>query len=55
MKTKQSKLHELHEKIEKGLDLSFKKLILLKKRNNGVFAFSKNGQIVEVKAKDLEH
>lgn len=54
MKNKNNILQELHEKIKKGLDLSFKKLLLHKKKNDGVFVFSENGKIVKVRAIDLK-
>ena len=44
----------LRDKIRKGLDLAFERLVAEKKRNNGVFVFSENGKIVEVKAKDFK-
>jgi len=54
MKNNEFTLDELHEKIRLGLDLAFKKLVAEKKKNNGVFVFSKNGKIVEVKAVDFK-
>jgi len=45
---------EIREKIRKGLDLTFKKLVAYKKKNNGVFIFSENGKIVTIKAKDIK-
>jgi len=54
MKNKEWTLDELHEKIRQGLDLAFKKLVAEKKKNNGVFVFSKNGKIVKVKAVDFK-
>ncbi len=54
MKNKEWTLDELHEKIKQGLDLTFKKLLAEKRRNNEVFVFSKNGKIVEVKAVDYK-
>ena len=47
-------LDELHDKIKKGLDIAFKKLVAEKKRNNEVFVFSKNGKIVEIRAVDYK-
>ncbi len=44
----------LRDKIKQGLDLTFKKLLAEKRRNNEVFVFSKNGKIVEVKAVDYK-
>lgn len=54
MKHREFTLDELHEKIRQGLDLAFKKLVAEKKKNNGVFVFSKDGRIVEVKAVDFK-
>jgi hypothetical protein len=45
---------EIREKIRKGLDLTFKKLVAYKQKNNGVFVFSENGKIITVKAKDIK-
>lgn len=45
---------ELLEKIKKGLDLTFKKLVKAKRQTGGVFVFSENGIIKKVKAEDLE-
>jgi hypothetical protein len=45
---------EIREKIRKGLDLTFKKLVAYKKKNDGVFVFSENGKIITVKAKDIK-
>ncbi len=53
MRNRELTLDELHEKIRIGLDLTFKKLVAEKRRNNGVFVFSKNGKIIEVKAVDF--
>ncbi len=40
-------------KLKKGLDLSFKKLLETKKKNDGVLVFSRNGKIVKIKARDF--
>jgi hypothetical protein len=45
---------ELKEKILKGLDLTFKKLVKAKRQTGGVFVFSENGIIKKVKAEDIE-
>lgn len=45
---------ELLEKIKQGLDLTFKKLVKEKRKNDGVFVFCENGIIKEVKAKDIK-
>ena len=44
---------ELRDKILKGITLAFEKLIETKKKTNSEFAFSKDGQIYFIKAKDL--
>ncbi|WP_316765359.1 hypothetical protein [Pedobacter frigiditerrae] len=47
-------LQLLHQKISEGMDLTFKKLVAYKKKNDGVFVFSENGKIIKVKAKDIK-
>ncbi|MCZ4223547.1 hypothetical protein [Pedobacter rhodius] len=47
-------LEILHEKISKGMELTFKKLVAYKKKNDGVFIFSDHGKIVQVNAKDIK-
>ncbi|MEP7108065.1 MAG: hypothetical protein ABI760_08780 [Ferruginibacter sp.] len=44
---------EISEKIRKGLDLSFKKLVLQKSLIDGILVFSKDDKIIKVKATDL--
>ena len=44
---------EIREKIRKGLDLSFKKLVQQKTITGGMLAFSSDGKIRKVKAADL--
>lgn len=44
---------ELKEKILKGLDLSFKKLVKAKRQTDGTFVFSENGIIKKIKARDM--
>ncbi len=43
----------LKSKLKKGLDLSFKKMLEAKKKNDGVLVFSRNGKIVKIKARDF--
>lgn len=45
---------ELREKILKGIDLAIEKIILKKQKEDGEFVFSKNGEIIIIKANDLE-
>jgi hypothetical protein len=44
---------EIREKIITGLELSFKKLVLAKSKEDKELIFFRNGAIVKVKAKDL--
>jgi hypothetical protein len=44
---------ELREKIVKGIELAFEKLIITKQKNDGEFVFSKEGKIVVIKASEL--
>ena len=53
MSNAEKDLIDLKNKIDKGLKLSFQKLLKEKKANNGSFVFSKNGKIVTVKASDI--
>lgn len=45
---------ELREKIISGLELSFKRLVSSKSKEDKELVFSKDGKIVKVKARDLE-
>ena len=47
------KIIELREKILKGIELSFEKLILAKQKNNGQFVYSKDDKIIFIKATEL--
>ena len=40
--------------LEKGLRLSFKKLVKAKQQSNSVLYFSENGKIIKIKAKDIK-
>lgn len=44
---------KLREKISKGLDLTFQRLLQQKKAQNGTLIFSENGQIKRVKASNI--
>jgi len=48
------KSHELLEKITQGLDLTFKRLLATKQKEDGEFIFSENGKIIRVKARDYK-
>ena len=43
------------EKILKGLEISFEKLVKEKAKNDEELVFSENGEIVRIKAKDILH
>ena len=43
----------LREKIFKGLQISFEKLVKEKAKNDEELVFEENGQIVRIKAKDI--
>lgn len=47
------KINELREKILKGLELTFEKLLKTKQKNNGEFVYSKDDKIVFIKANEL--
>lgn len=47
-------LKELQEKIVKGLELSYQRLVEQKKKENGLLVFSQNGKIVKVRARSLK-
>ena len=44
----------LRDKIMKGLDLAFRKLLKTKRKNDQYFAFSENGVIKKVRARDMK-
>jgi hypothetical protein len=44
---------ELSEKIIRGLELSFDKMLIQKQKQNEELVFERNGKIVLVKAEDL--
>lgn len=44
----------LGNKIKKGLELSFRRLVEKTKKENGTLVFSKDGKIIRVRARDLE-
>ena len=48
------KVKVLREQIIKGLELSFSRLLITKQKNDEEFVFSKDGQIIKVKARDIE-
>ena len=46
-------IKDLREKILKGLELAYKKLIKTKSKNNEELVYSKDGNIIFVKAREL--
>lgn len=44
---------ELREKILKGIDLAFEKLIRTKQKEDRELVFSKDGQVIRIKANDM--
>ncbi|QNN43404.1 hypothetical protein [Pedobacter roseus] len=54
MDDKQTTLQLLHQKISEGMELTFKKLVAYKAKNDGILVFSDQGKIIKVKAKDIK-
>lgn len=44
----------MRDKIIKGIDLAYKRLLIEKQKNDSELVFSHNGKIVIVKARDLK-
>ena len=44
---------DIKERVKKGLDITFEKLLKTKSQTNGTFVLSQNGIIKKVKASDL--
>ncbi len=53
MKLTNDEIIELRGKILKGITIAFEKLVETKKKTNSKFAFSKDGQIYFITAKDI--
>lgn len=47
--------HEIKEKVLKGLDVSYKKLVKSKKELDSEFIISENGKIIRVKAHEIKN
>lgn len=45
---------EIFDKITQGLDLTFKRLLVQKQKEDGEFVFSENGKIIRIKARDYK-
>jgi len=43
----------IKEKISKGLDLTFQRLVKQKQATNGIIVLSENGQIKKIKASEI--
>ena len=55
MKKTEIDIHKLREQIRKGLDLTFKKLVTLKKAQNGILVLFEEGKIKKIKAADISN
>jgi hypothetical protein len=44
---------ELRTKIEEGINLAYKRLVIKKQKEDGDLVFSRNGKIIKIKAKEL--
>ena len=53
MKKANAKKDNFTKKIATGLTLSFERLVEAKRKTNAELAFSENGKIVKVKARDI--
>jgi predicted secreted hydrolase len=51
---KKNKTDNFSQQLEKGLKITFEKLVKQKQQRNGVLFFSKNGKIVKIKATDIK-
>ncbi|MDY3069210.1 MAG: hypothetical protein SOR57_06030 [Parabacteroides sp.] len=51
----EQELREFEENIVKGANMAFQRLVSQKKKENGELVFSRNGQIIRVKAADLDN
>jgi hypothetical protein len=53
MKKSETDIQKLRELIRKGLELTFQRLIIQKKAQNGILVLSENGQIRKIKAAEI--
>jgi hypothetical protein len=49
----EERMKDLSERILKGIDLAYQRLLISKQKEDGELVFSKDGKIVKVKARDL--
>ena len=47
------KVKEIRQKIIKGIDLAYDRLLTAKQKDDSELVFTRNGKIVKVKARDL--
>ena len=47
------KVKELRNKIIKGIDLAYDRMLTAKQKDNSELVFTRNGKIVKIKARDL--
>ena len=53
MKSRILENSDIKERVTKGLNMTFEKLLKTKSQTNGIFVLSQNGYIKKVKASDL--
>ncbi len=53
MENKELSNEEIRERILKGIEIAFEKLIIQKKKDDGEFIFWEDGKIVKIKARDM--
>ncbi len=55
MKKSEIDIQKLREQIRKGLDLTFQKLVIQKKAQNGILVLSEKGEIKKINAADINN
>ena len=55
MKKTEEEIANFREKIRKGLELTFQKLLSQKKAKNGMLVLSEKGEIKKIKASDISN
>ena len=45
---------EMRDKILKGIELSYDRMLIVKQKEDAELVFSRNGEIIKVKARDLK-
>lgn len=55
MKKSEIDIQKLREQIRKGLDLTFQKLVIQKKAQNGIIVLSEKGEIKKINAADISN